>query len=142
MKYKLDRGAHSVYSLHYHLIFVVKYRRKVFTDDEIIDFLKQKIHEISETFEVEIYIALYGKYYVHILFKAKPTLNIPKYKANAEHSEVHQCPENHNIERDQEKIPRSQEKAVEKCLLVFLILLSDNWTGYIRCSEEIRGITG
>ena len=78
MKYKLDRGAHSVYSLHYHLIFVVKYRRKVFTDDEIIDFLKQKIHEISETFEVEILAIECDVDYVHILFKAKPTLNIPK----------------------------------------------------------------
>jgi len=43
MKYKLDRDAHSIYSLHYHLIFVVKYRRKVFTNDKIIDFLKQEI---------------------------------------------------------------------------------------------------
>jgi len=79
MKYKLDRGAHSVYSLHYHLIFVVKYRRKVFTSNEIIDFLKQKIHEISETFEVEILAIECDVDHVHILFKAKPTLNIPKY---------------------------------------------------------------
>jgi len=79
MKYKLDRGAHSVYSLHYHLIFVVKYRRKVFTSNEIIDFLKQKIHEISETFEVEVLAIECDADHVHILFKAKPTLNIPKY---------------------------------------------------------------
>ena len=32
--------------LHYHLIFAVKFRRK--------GTIKQKIHEISETFEVEI----------------------------------------------------------------------------------------
>ncbi len=79
MKYKLDRGSHSVYSLHYRLIFVVKYRRKVFTNDEIIDFLKQKILEISETFEVEILAIECDADHVHILFKAKPTLNIPKY---------------------------------------------------------------
>lgn len=79
MKYKLDRGAHSVYALHYHLIFVVKYRRKVFTNNEIIDFLKQKIHEISETFEVEVLAIECDVDYVHILFKARPTLNIPKY---------------------------------------------------------------
>jgi len=79
MKYKLDRGAHSVYALYYHLILVVKYRRKVFTDDRIIDFLKQKIHEISETHEVEILAIETDQDHVHILFKAKPTLNIPKY---------------------------------------------------------------
>ena len=79
MKYKLDRGAHSVYALYYHLILVVKYRRKIFTDDRIIDFLKQKIHEISETHEVEILAIETDQDHVHILFKTKPTLNIPKY---------------------------------------------------------------
>ena len=79
MKYKLDRGAHSVYALYYHLILVIKYRRKVFTNDKIIDFLKQKIHEISETHEVEILAIETDQDHVHILFKTKPTLNIPKY---------------------------------------------------------------
>ena len=74
MKYKLDKGAHSVYSLQYHLVFVVKYRR--FTNDRIIDFLKQKIHEISETFDVDILAIECGKDHTHILFKAKPTLDI------------------------------------------------------------------
>jgi len=79
MKYKLDRGAHSVYALYYHLILVIKYRRKVFTNDKIIDFLKQKIHEISETHEVEILAIETDQDHVHMLFKANPTLNIPKY---------------------------------------------------------------
>ncbi len=79
MRYKPDRGAHSVYALYYRLILVVKYRRDVFTDDRIIDFLKQKIHEISETHEVEILAIETDQDHVHILFKAKPTLNIPKY---------------------------------------------------------------
>ncbi len=79
MKYKLDKGAHSVYALYYHLILVVKYRRKVFTNDKIIDFLKQKIHEISETHEVEILAIETDQDHVHVLFKAKPTLNIPEY---------------------------------------------------------------
>ena len=29
MEYDLDTGAHSVYSLHYHLILTTKYRRGV-----------------------------------------------------------------------------------------------------------------
>ena len=36
---QMDKGSHSVYSLNYHLILVVKYRRKVI-DDEISDKLK------------------------------------------------------------------------------------------------------
>ena len=79
MRYKLDKGAHSVYSLQYHLILVVKYRREVFTSNRIVDFLKQKIHEISETFDVDVLAVECDKDHVHILFKAKPTLNIPKY---------------------------------------------------------------
>ena len=49
----------------------------LFANDEIIDFLKQKIHEISETFEVEILAIECDVDHVHIFFKAKPTLNIP-----------------------------------------------------------------
>ena len=37
------KGAHSVYSLYYHFIQVVKYRRKVFINDELVDFLKTKV---------------------------------------------------------------------------------------------------
>jgi putative transposase len=79
MEYKLDKGAHSVYALQYHLVQVVKYRRKVFTNDAIVDFLKQKVKEISSTFDVEIINQECDKDHIHIIFKAKPTLNIPKY---------------------------------------------------------------
>ncbi|MCL5954893.1 MAG: IS200/IS605 family transposase, partial [Candidatus Thermoplasmatota archaeon] len=43
MSHDLDKGAHSVYSLYYHFIQVVKYRRKVFINDELVDFLKTKV---------------------------------------------------------------------------------------------------
>lgn len=79
MEYKLDKGAHSVYALQYHLVQVVKYRRNVFTSDDIVDFLKQKVKEISSTFDVEIINQECDKDHIHIIFKAKPTLNIPKY---------------------------------------------------------------
>ena len=37
---KLDGNNHSVFLLHYHLVLVVKYRRKVF-DDSISDYAKE-----------------------------------------------------------------------------------------------------
>lgn len=77
--YKLDRGAHSVYALQYHLVQVVKYRRDVFVNNAIIDFLKQKTKEISTTFSVEIIYQECDKDHIHIIFKGKPTLDIPKY---------------------------------------------------------------
>lgn len=79
MRYKLDRSSHSVYALQYHLVQVVKYRKQVFDNEKIIDFLKQKIHEISETFQVTAIDIGCDKDHFHMLFKAKPTLDIPKY---------------------------------------------------------------
>ena len=79
MRYRLDRGSHSVYAIYYHYIQVVKYRRKVFDNEEIINFLKEQIHEISETSEVEVIDIGVDKDHFHMLFKAKPTLNIPGY---------------------------------------------------------------
>ena len=43
MKSKLDRGAHSVYALQYHLVQCVKYRKQVFDNGGIIGLLKQKL---------------------------------------------------------------------------------------------------
>ena len=79
MKYKLDKDAHSVYALQYHFVQVVKYRREVFENDEIIDFLKQKVREISERFEVDVLNIECDKDHFHMIFKAKPTLDIPRY---------------------------------------------------------------
>ena len=54
MKYKLDRSAHSVYSLHYHLVIVVKYRRKALYDDVIRERLKQIIWGLTDDLGIEI----------------------------------------------------------------------------------------
>lgn len=79
MTYKLDKGAHSVYALQYHLIQVVKYRKKIFADGKIINFLKQVIRKISDSFEVEVIDLECDKDYFHMIFKSKPTLDMPKY---------------------------------------------------------------
>ena len=79
MQYKLDRGAHSVYTLQYHFVQVIKYRRKVMDNEKIIDLLKQKIHEISDTFQVDVLDIGCDVDHFHMIFKSKPTLDIPKY---------------------------------------------------------------
>ena len=79
MSYNLNKGAHSVYTLQYHFIQVVKYRKKIFIDDKIIDFLKQIIRKISESFEVEVIDLECDKDHIHMIFKSKPTLDMPKY---------------------------------------------------------------
>ena len=79
MEYKLDKGGHSVYALQYHLVQCIKYRRKALSDEKVIDFLKQKIHEISHSFQVEVISIETDKDHFHQLFKGKPTLDIPRY---------------------------------------------------------------
>lgn len=77
--YKLDKNCNSVYSLIYHFITVVKYRKKVFITDEIISDLKTINEKVAEDFEVEIIEQECGDDHIHILFRAKPTLDIPKF---------------------------------------------------------------
>lgn len=43
--YKLDKFTNAVFSLHYHFITVVKYRRKVFVTDDIIECLKNVVEQ-------------------------------------------------------------------------------------------------
>jgi len=79
MIYKLDKGSHSVYALQYHFVQCIKYRRKVLIDEKIIDLLRTKVNEISKTFRVDVLNMECDKDNFHLLFKAKPTLDIPKY---------------------------------------------------------------
>ena len=79
MNYKLDKGSHSVYSLQYHFIQCIKYRKPVLVNPLVIDLLKTKIIEISKTFGVDVLNIECDKDHFHLLFKAKPTLVITKY---------------------------------------------------------------
>jgi putative transposase len=77
--YRLDSSGNAVFSLQYHLIVCTKYRRKVFCIDTIINEVKQIVEEQSEKFEVQVIAQEVGLDHIHILFRCKPTLNIPKY---------------------------------------------------------------
>ncbi len=79
MSYDPDKGAHSVYSLYYHFIQVVKYRKNVFVNYAIVDLLKTKVHEIAHTFNVDILEVECDRDHFHMLFKATPILNIPQF---------------------------------------------------------------
>lgn len=77
--YRTDKTNNAVFSLCYHFITTVKYRQKVFTNDNIISDLKSIIDNISTDFDVEIIEQECGEDHVHILFRAKPTLDITKF---------------------------------------------------------------
>ena len=77
--YELDRNSNAVFSLVYHLIICVKYRQKVFIDNNIIMSVKAIFEKISNNFEVKILEQECGTDHVHLLFRSKPTLDITKY---------------------------------------------------------------
>ena len=75
---ELDNNAHSVFLMHYHLVLVVKYRRKVF-DDRISDRVKEIFEYISPKYNITLQEWNRDKDYVHILFKAHPNTEISKF---------------------------------------------------------------
>nr|MDO8114060.1 transposase [Candidatus Sigynarchaeota archaeon] len=54
MRYELDKGGHSVYTLAYHHVCCVKYRGKIFDSEDIIGRLKEINIEMSKKFNVEV----------------------------------------------------------------------------------------
>jgi len=82
MGYKLSKNSHSVYSLNYHLIQCIKYRRKIFDNEEIILELKTKTIELSNKYNIKINIIETDLDHVHILFESKPQSNIIKFINN------------------------------------------------------------
>lgn len=79
MIYDLDRSSHSVYTLQYHFVQCVKFRKKALVNPLVINLLKQTIKDISERFEVNILNIEADKDHFHMLFKTKPTIDMSKY---------------------------------------------------------------
>lgn len=75
---ELDRNTHSVFLMHYHLILVVKYRRKVI-DDTISTRMKEIFEHIQLNHEITLQEWNHDKDHIHILFKAKPNTELSKF---------------------------------------------------------------
>ena len=75
---KLDNNNHSVFSMYYHLILVVKYRRKVF-DDTISDYAKSIFEKIAPSYNITLLEWNHDVDHVHIMFKAQPNSELSKF---------------------------------------------------------------
>lgn len=75
---ELRNNNHSVFTIHFHLILVVKYRRKV-----INDLISERLKGIFRSIESNYNIALeewnHDIDHVHILFRSEPNSNISKF---------------------------------------------------------------
>lgn len=75
---KLDSNNHSVFLMYYHLVLVVKYRRKVI-DDTISDYAKDKFVSLSDKYNITLVEWNHDIDHIHILFKAQPNSELSKF---------------------------------------------------------------
>ena len=69
---------HSVFKLSYHLVLVIKYRRKVI-DDDISKRLKEIFEYISPKYNVTLEEWNHDTDHVHLLFRGSPNTEISKF---------------------------------------------------------------
>ena len=75
---ELRGNNHSVFSIHFHLILVVKYRKKVI-DERISERLKEIFEYIAPNYNITLEEWNHDKDHVHILFRAHPNTEISKF---------------------------------------------------------------
>lgn len=75
---ELENNNHSVFALNYHLVLVIKYRRKVI-DDVISNRLKEIFERISPNYNISLIEWNHDIDHVHILFKAEPNSELSKF---------------------------------------------------------------
>lgn len=74
----LDCNKHSVFLLNYHLVMVVKYRRKVITD-QISERLKEMFELIGKDYKLTVDTWNHDVDHVHVLFRAEPKSELTKF---------------------------------------------------------------
>lgn len=75
---KLEHNAHSVFSLYYHLVLVVKYRRKVI-DEKISARLREIFEYIAPKYGLKVEQWGYEADHVHIMFTSQPKSELSKF---------------------------------------------------------------
>ena len=78
MTKELDHNQHSVYLMYYHLIMVVKYRRKVI-DKDISERAKEIFEYIAEGYGIVLEEWNHDKDHAHVMFRAKPSSELSKF---------------------------------------------------------------
>ena len=74
-----NKSSNAVFSLNYHIIVVVKYRRKVFANDSIVNRIKEYISSMSGEYGVSVTNVECGDDHIHLLISTKPSTDLCKY---------------------------------------------------------------
>jgi len=75
--YQINKSRHSAYLLHAHIVFVTKYRRKIFGDLHLEAF-KNCAKEVCEDFEAELKECDGEADHVHLLIEYNPKVQLTK----------------------------------------------------------------
>ena len=75
---ELNHNAHSFFLLYYHLILVVKYRRKAF-DDTVSDRAKEIFSYIAPGYGIEVDEWNHDGDHIHVMFRAQPKSELSKF---------------------------------------------------------------
>ena len=68
------KGAHTIYQLHYHFVFIPKYRKPVLTG-QVGERLRDLVREICKSHDIEILKGHVRPDHVHLLLSVPPTLS-------------------------------------------------------------------
>ena len=71
-----NRGGHSKYSLKVHLIFVTKYRKKIFLLEKLASSVKQFLYEDTKKNGYNIMQMEVDKDHIHILLEYSPKVSV------------------------------------------------------------------
>jgi putative transposase len=74
----LDNNSHSVFLLYYHLIMVIKYRRKVI-DDTVSKRAKVIFCNIAPKYGISLEEWNHDRDHVHVMFRAQPKSELSKF---------------------------------------------------------------
>ncbi|MBW9171459.1 IS200/IS605 family transposase [Clostridium estertheticum] len=75
---ELDTNNHSVFLLNYHLVLVIKYRKKVI-NDEMSNRLREIYEYICPKYNITLDEWNHDKDHVHLLFRGYPNTDISKF---------------------------------------------------------------
>lgn len=74
----IDKNLHAVFDLEYHLVIVTKYHHPVLTDKVKESLLRHTYRLFETNFDCKVLEVNTDKDYIHILFSAKPQVQLSK----------------------------------------------------------------
>ena len=75
---ELEHGSHCVFCLNYHLVLVIKYRKKVI-NNKVSDRLKEIFKGVGESYDISIKEWNHDIDHIHVLFTVHPDTNLSKF---------------------------------------------------------------